>query len=811
MNLNNYIKTVLSGVKTWALSTFANKRDFDELNSRMYHSEQVEKFFFKNTQISPMDSYGDYVNMSFLEKQCDDISVGDTLNVVWDGTEYECKVFKYDGALAIGNKSIMGTIMGESFADTGEPFLIAIWEGQYVEIYYTDMVSESHVISISGMAEKVHQIDKKYLPDMSITDGKFTISKGANNSFIITADNGATYIQSPDGSVVCIGEDIYGEEISVITDIDVYHIFAPTSTQVGDHTYNWVSTLMTASFPMATHVGVNAFYGSSVMFVNVPSATDIDSNAFRSCMSLTTCDCSSARYIGQNAFTTCEQLKAINLPLITNIYTETFWNCRSLTTLDFPLVTNIANRAFASCSSLTSLILRSETLCTLENVNAFNNTPIKNGTGYIYVPAALIDSYKVDNTWSTFANQFRAIEDYPEICGGGASGMPNGSLPNQYVVTDIDGNVKWEDKLCWSEEGKVVLVEPFTDGYGDETPNRNSFAITLEEGKSYIVEWDNVEYNCTCFVDDWNRLVVGNASLMETGANTNEPFLVGVQDGDSFVKAQTGGNHALSISAINETIHPIDKKYLPYEYAQVSYVDEQIVNHNHDDAYYTETEIDNKLSVIEDIVSVKQDKLTFDETPTDGSVNPVTSGGVKRYIDSSTPQSDWNQTDDTAPSYILNKPRVYKNRIVLTDSINGFDYVLKMENGNLVTYSAATSISIAQQPSNITFYNGDLIDISDMVLVATCSDGSVKTITNYTYEPTIMAAGVNVVTITYEEDGNVFTKELRVIGESFESRLMDFEYTDNGDGTYTITGWKETLNGEPSTRMIVPNSNKIII
>lgn len=177
MNLNNYIKTVLSGVKTWALSTFANKRDFDELNSRMYYSEQVEKFFFKNQQISPMDSYGDYVNISFLERQCDEIRVGDALNVVWDGTKYECKVFQFGGSLAIGNKSIIGTLVGESFADTGEPFVIAIWDGYRVEVYYTDMVSESHVVSISGMAEKVHKIDEKYLPEMSAIGAEGT---GAN-------------------------------------------------------------------------------------------------------------------------------------------------------------------------------------------------------------------------------------------------------------------------------------------------------------------------------------------------------------------------------------------------------------------------------------------------------------------------------------------------------------------------------------------------------------------------------------------------------------------------------------------------------
>ena len=141
--------------------------------------------------------------------------------------------------------------------------------------------------------------------------------------------------------------------------------------------------------------------------------------------------------------------------------------------------------------------------------------------------------------------------------------VPTDSKPNQYIVTDGNGNAKWEDKLCWSEEGKVTLVEPFTEEYGEEVPNRNRFPLTLEEGKNYTVKWDGVEYDCTCFVDDWNRLVVGNASLMEAGANTNEPCLVGVQDGDSFVKAQTGGDHELSIFGIGETIYPIDKKYLP--------------------------------------------------------------------------------------------------------------------------------------------------------------------------------------------------------------------------------------------------------
>ena len=48
------------------------------------------------------------------------------------------------------------------------------------------------------------------------------------------------------------------------------------------------------------------------------------------------------------------------------------------------------------------------------------NSKIEKGAGYIYVPSALVDAYKADSKWNAYANQFRAIEDYPDICGGGA-------------------------------------------------------------------------------------------------------------------------------------------------------------------------------------------------------------------------------------------------------------------------------------------------------------------------------------------------------------------------------------------------------
>lgn len=103
---------------------------------------------------------------------------------------------------------------------------------------------------------------------------------------------------------------------------------------------------------------------------------------------------------------------------ITSVGSYAFDYCSVLTAADFQAVTSVGEGAFYGCSKLTALILRSETMATLVGTNALASTPIASGTGYIYVPAALVDAYKAATNWSTYANQIRAIEDYPDICGG---------------------------------------------------------------------------------------------------------------------------------------------------------------------------------------------------------------------------------------------------------------------------------------------------------------------------------------------------------------------------------------------------------
>ena len=109
-------------------------------------------------------------------------------------------------------------------------------------------------------------------------------------------------------------------------------------------------------------------------------------------------------------------------------------------------------RHFFYCTHLKALILAGdETVCTLSSTDAFDYCPIKGwapasseynndkytrNDGYIYVPRDLIEGYKVAPNWSTFANKFRAIEDY-----GGLEGIKDLIYPkytNTLTISNAD-------------------------------------------------------------------------------------------------------------------------------------------------------------------------------------------------------------------------------------------------------------------------------------------------------------------------------------------------------------------------------------
>ena len=103
---------------------------------------------------------------------------------------------------------------------------------------------------------------------------------------------------------------------------------------------------------------------------------------------------------------------------VASVKSYSFQSCARLTKVSFSNLSDLGSCVFRYDSRLVTVIIRTPTVCVLRSANSFTSTPIESGTGYIYVPAFLVDSYKTATNWSTYSAQFRAIEDYPEICGG---------------------------------------------------------------------------------------------------------------------------------------------------------------------------------------------------------------------------------------------------------------------------------------------------------------------------------------------------------------------------------------------------------
>ena len=185
---------------------------------------------------------------------------------------------------------------------------------------------------------------------------------------------------------------------------------------IGDYAFAYATKLTAVSFPSVTTVGQYGLHRGEVLTsVDLPMATSLGNCALSDCWKLETVNIPRVKTVGSNAFATCNG---------------------KLQKLDMPSVTSIDSAAFASCFSLVTLILRSGTVATLLDKSAFNGCCHYLGTtngshnpnglkdGYIYVPKTLADgsdgvaAYQAATNWSNYADQIRAIEDYPEICGG---------------------------------------------------------------------------------------------------------------------------------------------------------------------------------------------------------------------------------------------------------------------------------------------------------------------------------------------------------------------------------------------------------
>lgn len=226
---------------------------------------------------------------------------------------------------------------------------------------------------------------------------------------------------------------------------------------IGEFAFNSCSELSLTSLPSGIkRIPASAFaYCTSLALTELPAGvTYIGANAFVSCHSLALTELpAGVTYIGSNAFPFCNGLTHISCdgPITTlgsnafmgnasypmQLVTASFPNmtltsnlgsafgstsadnaCHLLEFCDIGSTAGINGNAFANCYALETLVLRkTASVCTLGSVSAFLNTPMRgynNLTGKVYVPSALIESYKTATNWATLYNagtvEFVAIE-----------------------------------------------------------------------------------------------------------------------------------------------------------------------------------------------------------------------------------------------------------------------------------------------------------------------------------------------------------------------------------------------------------------
>lgn len=208
-------------------------------------------------------------------------------------------------------------------------------------------------------------------------------------------------------------------------------------------------TVTSYSSDTLTTIGAHAFYQkSNLQTINCPSVSSLGDSAFYNCGSLTqlNIDLDGVTELPASVFLGCSKLNIASFPNVTKAG-DSCINSMGSTSIEFPKLSDASAwtalggsfspwqqylqkikigtkctfgyGTFQYQGKLTAVILQSNSLCTAQNSNMFDSTPIASGTGYIYVPAALLEQYKVATNWVIYADQFRAIEDYPDICGTG--------------------------------------------------------------------------------------------------------------------------------------------------------------------------------------------------------------------------------------------------------------------------------------------------------------------------------------------------------------------------------------------------------
>lgn len=191
-------------------------------------------------------------------------------------------------------------------------------------------------------------------------------------------------------------------------------VYAPNVTKISNYGFYHTGGITDIYFPKLVTIGEYCLSYLAITTLDLPECTTIGASSFNKCTKITSINLPKVTAI-PNTCLAETLISSVVLPEATSIGNSSLSNSKNLTYVDLPKCKSFSSYVLRNSSKFATLILRADSVCTLGS-NALNSTAISKGTGYVYVPSALIASYQAATNWvkiyNTNNNVFRALEDY---------------------------------------------------------------------------------------------------------------------------------------------------------------------------------------------------------------------------------------------------------------------------------------------------------------------------------------------------------------------------------------------------------------
>lgn len=187
----------------------------------------------------------------------------------------------------------------------------------------------------------------------------------------------------------------------------------PNVNDLSKYSFAYCKALTNVDFPNVVNVNSYLFENcENLVSVNMPKCRYIAAYMYNHCYKLETIiGTELATTVSSYAFAHCYALKSINLPNITDIQSFAFMYCKALQYLELPKLEAIGKNTFYNCTSLQYIKIGTQDSTEVATASSSPNIPSQTK---VYVPDALVDSYKTATNWSNYASQIYPLSEFTE-------------------------------------------------------------------------------------------------------------------------------------------------------------------------------------------------------------------------------------------------------------------------------------------------------------------------------------------------------------------------------------------------------------